>query len=137
LNYKSSCTMTADMPYPDGPLDIRLLIESTINQTIGGLALTLTDRFGTKLVNADIIALGKTLELRNGRTEIVFRIESLHLNPGIYSLGLWLASRTAVFDQIETATNIEVVEMQNEGFGKRPYGDGAVSCSFQVEVQHS
>jgi ABC-type polysaccharide/polyol phosphate transport system ATPase subunit len=137
LNYKSSCPMTADMPYPDGPLDIRLLVESNISQTIGGLVLTLYDRFGTKLVNADIVALGKTIELRKGRIEILFRIESLHLNPGIYSLGLSLASRTAVFDQIETATNVEVMEMQNEGFGKRPYGDGAVSCSFQIELTHS
>ena len=80
--------------------------------------------------------LGRTLSLRQGRNSVSLRIASIHLLPGTYRVGLWLAdpvhaqSVTGAYDFVESAFEIEVIA---RGTGV-PAGTGAlVTCDFDVE----
>ena len=120
-------------PYSNGPLDVALVIESDEARDVGSIAVTLYDEYGTKLVNADTIMLGREMHLDTGRNEVRLRINELHLNPGIYVLGLWVADPPAeIYDFTESAIRIEVVRLESEGFGLRPTSDGSVVCAFEV-----
>jgi len=120
-------------PCPEGPLEIELSIETDAPREAGNLAVTFYDAAGTKLVNADTLALGRTLTLRPGRNQVRLRIAALHLNPGTYALGFWIASPAGVpWDFSDSALRIEVVEAGEPGTGTRPDGDGAVPCRFEL-----
>jgi ABC-type polysaccharide/polyol phosphate transport system ATPase subunit len=120
-------------PYTNGPLDVSLIIESDEARDVNTIAVTLYDEYGTKLVNADTLVLGREMHLETGRNIVRLRINELHLNPGIYVLGLWVADPPAeIFDFTESAIRIEVVRLESEGFGLRPTSDGSVVCDFEV-----
>lgn len=120
-------------PYSNGPLDVALVIESDEARAAGSIAVTLYDEYGTKLVNLDTITLGQEMPLKAGRNIVRFRVNQLHLNPGIYVLGLWVADPPAeIYDFTESAIRIEVVRLESEGFGLRPTSDGSVVCDFEV-----
>jgi len=118
--------------YPNGPLDILLNIESNEARNITRLAIILFDQYGNKLVNADTVKLGQLIRLNKGNNHVNLRIENLHLNPGVYIVGLWLANPPVFFDYMESAFEIEVVDLVTEGFGMKPEIDGVVSCSLQL-----
>jgi ABC-type polysaccharide/polyol phosphate transport system ATPase subunit len=117
-------------PYPECPLEFLLMISSDRPRSVDSIAVTLYDRYGTKLINADTLALGKPVSLREGRNVIQFNIDELHLNPGTYSLGLWAADPPKeVYDFISSAIPFEVVERDAEMI--RVQGDGFVPCKFE------
>lgn len=137
VHYSSLNPNTAFQPYSNGPLEILLAIESDSPRTVGSLAVTIYSQSGTKLVNADIISLGQSISLQKGRNIVKLRIEKLYLNPDIYRLGLWLAltsnsGRRAALDYVESAFEIEVVNLESEGLGMKPPSDGAVICDFDL-----
>ena len=71
------------------------------------------------------------MELKKGRNQFKFRINRLHLNPGVYVVGLWLAKSSGnVLDQIYSAIRIDVVDLEEREFGMRI--DGAVTCEFKL-----
>jgi lipopolysaccharide transport system ATP-binding protein len=120
-------------PYTDGPLDVAMIIESDEARDVNTIAMTLYDEYGTKLVNADTLVLGQQMHLEAGRNLVRIRINQLHLNPGIYVLGLWVADPPAeIYDFAESAIRIEVVRLETEGLGLRPTSDGSVVCDFEV-----
>ena len=120
-------------PYSSGPLEVALTIESDAARAVGSIAVTIYDEYGTKLVNLDTITLGQEMPLQAGHNLIRFRINKLHLNPGIYVLGLWVADPPAeIYDFTESAIRIEVVRLESGGFGLRPTSDGSVVCDFEV-----
>jgi lipopolysaccharide transport system ATP-binding protein len=127
--YRAAGNVGGGRPYPDGPLDVTIVIESSNCRRVSSLAVTVYDRFGTKLVNADTIAKGQFFILKSGRNEVTLRIESLHLNPGQYTLGLWLANYPIVYDHLQTALVIDVEDVGHNGFGRNPECDGSVTCS--------
>jgi ABC-type polysaccharide/polyol phosphate transport system ATPase subunit len=136
LWYGSGSKAAGGQPYTGGPLEVALEIETAEPRSVSGLAVTLYDRNGTKLVNADILSLGRVIALRPGRNRVRFRIGELLLNPGLYALGLWLADcGGTVLDFTDSALDLEVVDLEREGFGTRPESDGAVPCRFTVEVE--
>lgn len=136
LSYDSGNEAAAGQPYPGGPLSIDLEIEAAEPRSVSGLAVTLYDRSGTKLVNADILSLGRAVALRPGRNRVRLCIEALHLSPGTYPLGLWLADGGGtVLDFSEAALDLEVVDLERESLGARPVTDGAVPCRFTLEVE--
>ena len=97
----------------------------------GSLAVTFYDEFGTKLVNADTIELGRIVALHQGRTVLGLRIHELHLRPGRYIVGLWLAEATgSVHDHVPTALQLEVTALQESVLGAST--PGLVSCHFDV-----
>ena len=133
LRYSSGGEAAAGRPYTRGPLELLLEIEAAAARSVSGLGVTIYDRNGTKLVNADILSLGRVVDLRAGRNRIRLRIEALHLNPGTYVLGLWLADcGGTVLDYTDSALDLEVVDLERQGFGIRPVSDGVVECRFTV-----
>jgi hypothetical protein len=88
---------------------------------------------GTKLVNADTIALGRTLRLEPGEHQIALRIAELHLNPGVYMMGFWLAGPLgAIHDHVRPGFDLEVVAQQAPGLGRTPDDDGLVTCRLEL-----
>lgn len=127
--YSSQNEALQNQPYSNGPLQITLDVFSDAPRTIGSLATTLYDQYGTKLVNADTLALGQEIELQYGRNKVTIQIDNLYLNPGIYVLGLWAASPPSeVYDEISAATRLEVVEPRADKISIQ--ADGAVTCDF-------
>ncbi len=133
LWYGSDNEALGFQPYSGGPLEVALALVSDAPRTVGTIAVTLYDQYGTKLVNADTISLGRRLELKEGDNEVRLEIEGLYLNPGIYVLGLWVADPPAeIYDYMESAVRIEVVRLETEGMGLRPVIDGSVVCDFKL-----
>ncbi|MGO9019930.1 MAG: polysaccharide ABC transporter ATP-binding protein [Syntrophobacteraceae bacterium] len=118
--------------YSDEPVEINLLLHSESTRTVGNLCVTFYDRVGTKLVNADTGSLGRSLRLQQGENAIRIRIDKLHLKPGPYNIGFWLANPPHVFDHIEVGGTVEVIDRESQEFGYRPDGDGVVTCSLSV-----
>jgi lipopolysaccharide transport system ATP-binding protein len=123
-------------PYPDGPLEFLLTIEANAPREVGSLAVFLCNQLGTKLVNADTVLHDQVIKLQKGTNRVSLKIEQLHLTPGIYRVGLWLAdpisSRTnSAYDYIETAFEIEVVKPR---VGESNlYAYALVTCDFKAE----
>ena len=134
VQYRSDLDEAGGQPYPDGPLTINLAIEASRACSIASLAVTLYDTSGTKLVNADTISLGRSVRLEPGEHQLVLRIPELHLNPGVYVLGLWLAGPLeAVFDHLPAAFEVEVVTQQRGGvLGRAPSYPGVVTCDLEL-----
>jgi ABC-type polysaccharide/polyol phosphate transport system ATPase subunit len=120
-------------PYPLGPLEFKLEIVSDSPRRLGSLAVSLYDKNGTKLINADTVLLGQTIQLQQGRNTVRVRISELRLNPGEYSCGWWLANPMGkVYDFVDAGFNIEVMDLELNKLGARPAYDGAVPCQFEV-----
>jgi ABC-type polysaccharide/polyol phosphate transport system ATPase subunit len=134
VKYNSLNRAAEFYPYSNGSLDFCLDIVSDASRTISSIAVVLFDQSGTKLVNADTIALGQAIALQKGHNTVKLRIENLYLNPGIYVLGLWLADPQIglVYDHIESAFEIEVINLSSKGLGMRPDFDGKVACQFKI-----
>jgi len=101
---------------------------------VSSLAVTLYDPYGVKLVNADTLSLGRAIELKAGTNEVRLTIERLHLNPGSYTVGLWLANLGNVFDRLDGALTVEVADLAEENLGGRAWSDGLVTSPFTIEV---
>ena len=100
----------------------------------GSFTYALYDRSGLKLLNADTARYGRPVVLEEGLNSVTLTVEQLHLNPGTYVLGLWLAKRLGdVFDYIESAGELEVVA-RSDGTEVRPTWGGIVPCTFTFDV---
>jgi lipopolysaccharide transport system ATP-binding protein len=133
LRYKGQDDLTAGRPTPDGPLKLDLIVDSDASRRVDRVAVSFCDRYGTRLVNADTIALGRSPFLRKGKNHLGFYIKSLHLNPGNYTVSLWLAGNGRVIDSLPEALQIEVVDVPSRNHrGPRPEGDGLVTCDFDL-----
>jgi homopolymeric O-antigen transport system ATP-binding protein len=122
-------------PYPFGPLQFDLQIDSDRDRTVQSVAVVIRTQSGTKLVNTDSASLGIPVHLTAGRNVMTIRIATLNLNPGVYTVGLWLASsiaRATLIDHVESAFDIEVVPDSSLGFGASTRWDGAVATRFEV-----
>jgi lipopolysaccharide transport system ATP-binding protein len=117
-------------PYPDGPLEIRVTLASRMARSVGSLGMTLHDQDGARLLGVDTMSLGVSIELAEGDTVLSLGIESLHLNPGIYNVTLWVSGRLGrrIYDRIETAFALQVVTAQQVAPGQR----GPATCRFRL-----
>jgi ABC-type polysaccharide/polyol phosphate transport system ATPase subunit len=119
--------------YPGGSLEFVLKIVSDSPRMVESLAVLLSTQTGTKLINADTISQGASLDLREGENMVRLRIEEVHLNPGVYILGLWLSrSPGVILDHVPAAFEIQVVPTSVHGFGAKPLSDGVVPCQFEL-----
>jgi lipopolysaccharide transport system ATP-binding protein len=118
-------------PFPGGPLEIILDIFSIGTYSVSALAVSLWDDLGTMLINLDTLSLGKVINLVPGTNFVVFKIEKLNLNAGVYTFAFWLSDYPAeVYDSIKYCLNIEVID-QNAGNLGIPT-EGTVICDFVV-----
>ena len=96
--------------------------------------MTVYDRYGTSLVNADTLSHGHSISLQPGENHLRVQIEKLHLNPGIYTIGLWAADPpNEIYDEIRAACLMEVIETEKEKI--RVQADGLVAVKFKAEVK--
>lgn len=134
VRYWSDLDEAGSRPYPDGPLTVSLAIEAARACTIHSLSVVLHDLQGTKLVNADSIKIGRTVELSPGEHRLEVRIPELHLNPGVYVMAFWLAGPLGVvYDFIRSAFEVEVVAYRSRGLGRAPADDGTVTCELEIK----
>ena len=102
--------------------------------SVGSVAVVIFDRYGTKLINADSLSYGKSINLRAGLNVLKLRMNQLHLNPGMYTIGLWAADPPSeVHDYVPSAALFEVVETETENIRVR--ADGLVPVDFYIEVE--
>jgi ABC-type polysaccharide/polyol phosphate transport system ATPase subunit len=134
VQYRSDLDEAGGQPYPDGPLTVSVVLALSSACTVASLAVTLYDVHGTKLVNADTISLGRTLRLDPGEHRFVLRVPELHLNPGVYVLGLWAAGpMEAILDYVPGAFELEVIARQRlPGLGRAPSYDGLVTSEVEL-----
>ena len=124
----------AAYPVPEGSLEFRLKIFSDSIHRVNSLAVTLYDQNGTKLVNADTLNHGIQLTLDEGLNQFSLAIDQLHLNPGIYRVGLWMANPPVhVYDRVDDAIKIEVFDHETALSGRRPLEDGVVVNQFSIQ----
>jgi ABC-type polysaccharide/polyol phosphate transport system ATPase subunit len=130
LRYGSDNSTVGYHAYPAGPLRFTLEILSDRPRRVGSVAVALYDEHGTVLVNADSIELGVSADLRAGSNFFALDIEALHLKPGTYVIGLWLAEAThqPVYDHVRAACPLEVVDLQPAALGSHTIG--VVSTRF-------
>lgn len=119
--------------YSGGPMCVELRIDAKRKLTADVIAVTIYDQTGFKLVNADTVCLGRTVELEEGDNVVRFDIRAIHLNPGRYRVGLWLArTLEGLLDWVESAAEVEVFSDPKQTLGPRPRDDGVVRCEFDV-----
>jgi len=135
--YFESLMYTSDNPslgnhaYTNGSLEITVTLMANVVCSVGSMSVIIFDRYGTKLVNADTLSHGKPISLHEGRNTVVIKMDQLHLNPGIYTIGLWAADPPIeIYDYISSASLIEVIESEKENI--RAQSDGLVPVKFQV-----
>jgi lipopolysaccharide transport system ATP-binding protein len=116
------------------PFICDLEIEADLNRKVNSLSLIIFDKSGFKLVNTDTLSIGKVLDLKEGHNKLQLRIENLHLNPGVYILGLWLNDNGEIFDYIENVTEIEIGSCFTEEFSITPNDNGAINCEFDLKI---
>ena len=125
-------------PYVNGSLEFLLEIQSDSLRNVDSLAISLYNQSGFKLVNIDILALNQIVTLEKGKNIVKLRIEQLHLKPGIYILGLWLAktmgnlNEYTIFDTSESVLEIEVFNCYPESSGRNIESDGVVAAKFSI-----
>jgi lipopolysaccharide transport system ATP-binding protein len=118
-------------PFTNGSVEFSLRIFSDLDRSVGSLAVILYDKYGTKLINADTAALGAPVSLKMGANQIKLRIDKLHLNPGIYTIGLWVADPPSeIYDRLASAGLFEVVEAEKDRIRLHP--DGQVPVNFNI-----
>jgi lipopolysaccharide transport system ATP-binding protein len=120
-----------EQPVSNEPLELEVEIVSKGDRLIPRLSATITDRYGTKLVNCDSIGSGETVRLRDGRNFFRLRVEALHLNGGLFNLSLWLALTAAdPIDYIDGALTFRVADRPMVALGVRPKRDGVVVADY-------
>jgi lipopolysaccharide transport system ATP-binding protein len=122
-------------PETNGPLTVETEVESPQQLTVGSYSIAIYDRFGSKVVNAETALRGQKLSLHAGTNRIRTHFPKLPLNPGRYTLGLWIAlsaDDSVGIDWIEEATTVEVFDPR-VGFAGGAADPGIVPCEFSVE----
>jgi hypothetical protein len=118
-------------PFTDGSLEFTLDVICEESRDVSSIAVSIYDQYGTKLINADTFSQQKAIHFVQGYNYLKIHIKELHLNPGIYTVGLWAADPPSeVYDAIAAATKIEIIERHSDRV--RVQKDGAVSCDFEV-----
>jgi ABC-type polysaccharide/polyol phosphate transport system ATPase subunit len=130
LRYSAGPRRSTGAAQPDAPVDFTLRIRSDVERRIPGLAVTLYDEHGTLLLNADAAAFGRTIRLAAGTTLVSITIEALHLRPGTYTVGLWLAEAAhVIYDHVPAAVRLTVQDAVRREELDLP---GVVTCDFQI-----
>lgn len=131
--FSSLAEEVGSLPYPEGPLLVKLSITSDEDRIIGGLSTFITDRDGVMLINADIRSVGVDVNLHKGNNVVQIQIDQLNLKPGKYYLGVWLANTLGdMFDYVDSAFELTVVDREKDK--SKIEVIGVVPCSFIVSI---
>jgi homopolymeric O-antigen transport system ATP-binding protein len=136
IRYTADLSDSDAQPRTNGPLIVETEVLADRPLIAGSYSVAIHDRLGAKLVNAETALRGQKLALNAGSTRIRTRFPRLPLNPGHYTLGLWLAQSAddpVGMDFVEDAVGIEVFDPQ-QGFAASSVDPGVVPCAFSVET---
>jgi lipopolysaccharide transport system ATP-binding protein len=127
-------SIMGNWPMSEGDVTFKLRISSDSRRTVPSLAVTIFSPSFQKLVNADTLFISKSILLERGLNEVHVQIQQLHLKPGRYPVGLWLANGGIgeVFDCIESAFEIDVIDANHRLAPELGNNDGVVTCLFDV-----
>jgi homopolymeric O-antigen transport system ATP-binding protein len=131
VQYDSDKAELGFAAYPDGPLELKLVLVADSPRTLGSLGVSLQDQQGVRLITVDTRTQGVVTPIEEGRNAVTLRIESLHLSPGVYQVTLWASGPQGrrVYDRVESAFALQVVDPHPP---PPPGQTGSVSCRFQV-----
>jgi lipopolysaccharide transport system ATP-binding protein len=118
---------------PDGPVTFFLEVESSFAGKVSGLSISIYLENGFKLINMDIASIGQIIDFQKGTNNVEFQVPTLHLKPGSYKIGVWMGSPMGeVYDWVENAIDISVVEPVTESLGSKSSNDGYLTCNFHA-----
>jgi lipopolysaccharide transport system ATP-binding protein len=116
------------------PMEVNMVINSAVNQSIDSIGVTLFSRAGNKLLAADSLAIGKIFKFKKGLNRMRLKIQQLYLKPDTYVLALWLG-QTGVhtIDFIQCAGELEVLKPRGKTYRKLPddppvYSEFTITC---------
>jgi lipopolysaccharide transport system ATP-binding protein len=137
VRYTSGSEAAGFQPYPDGPLEIVFEIETDARRSVPSFGVVFSDRYGARLVNADILTTGVELQLEPGRNTVALTIEQLHLNPGVYDVALWIGDTVGLgYDLIDPAFRVDVVAQESASFGVTPGSEyGSVTSRVRFALR--
>lgn len=130
LTYSGTADGLSGQAFPDAAVDFLLEVSSRSTQEISGIAVSLFDLSGFRLINAGST---RPITLKSGNNRLKISIRSLHLKPGTYQLALWLAGpEGSLIDQILSAAYLNVLPPQEPAvLDLNPYHD---KVTAQVDV---
>ena len=132
-NYRNPRGGATSHAVPDGPLEFDLVIDARTAVSVESLAVIIYDATGVKLLNADSITLGETIALDAGRNTVRVALDAVHLLPGQYVVGLYMADHSgSPFDYIHRAFEIELLPSAAPSLGRTPPRNGYVTCRFSA-----
>jgi lipopolysaccharide transport system ATP-binding protein len=137
--YGSGASGLGGRAYSDGPLEFLLNIESNADRSVGSLAVFLTEKYGTMVINADTVQIDRAVSLKRGRNIVSLRMNAVHLTPGFYRVGLWLSdpikgqSEGGQYDFVESAFEIEVLNADPSVAYVATGVFALVTCDFRIE----
>ena len=134
LRFGSGSERLGGHAHTGGPLEFLLALESDAPRTIPSLAVVIRDSRGHLLVNADIATQGIQVALPAGRSVVTLAVEALYLNPGEYTLDLWVGDGGAGHDFLESACRLRVIDAAPAGDGATPVVTGPVPCTVHAFV---
>ena len=120
VSYSNGSAVVRGKAYSNGPLEFLLEIDSDVARSVSSLSVFLTEQYGTKVINADTVLINRSITLNPGRNRLKLRMKAIHLTPGVYRVGFWLAdpiramSVSGAYDYLESAFDIEVVNAELE-----------------------
>jgi lipopolysaccharide transport system ATP-binding protein len=110
-------------------------IDSPRARSIPTLAVTIRDIGGVNLVNADIAAASQVLRFDAGVNLVTLRIDALYLNPGEYTVDLWVGDGGPTgLDWVESAFQLLVLDPRPAGTGPSLVVTGLVPCALRASV---
>jgi len=109
---------------PDQPVEFFCEINSTDRILISGIAVTIFDKSGFRLLNAGEYSEHDPQEIKKGKNFIKIRIESLHLKSGTYMFALWLNGvQDELLDNIQQVAFFNVISQDNKVEELNPFRD--------------
>ena len=124
------------IPYAGGPITVEMVLTARNPASVGSFAVTISTLGGTVLVSADpVVRSDLGLELQAGEHRFRIKIDAVHLTPGSYAIGLWMARGRAdlawsIYDSVEQAIQLDLMAAPAAGSG---VGQAIVACEAQLE----
>ncbi len=97
-------------PVSDGPLQIVSRMKTDAHLASGQLRVEfqILDRYRTRLLTYNTFESGRPLPVSPGTTELIFRLDHLHLAPGRYPVNLLMGDASDLYDSVSEAFEIDV-----------------------------
>jgi lipopolysaccharide transport system ATP-binding protein len=135
VRFSTGDTTLDGHPYPLGPLEFQMQIDSPSARSVPTLAVTIRDIGGVNLVNADIASVPQVLRLDAGVNVVTLRVDALYLNPGEYTVDLWVGDGgPSGLDYVESAFQLLVLDPRPAGTGPSLVVTGVVPCALRATV---